>query len=107
MEQLIDPQHFECIFCWNCTAFSVADIERLGESASWNVLIKCSECGCGQNVKYNNIHFEKRLRKYLSDILGKQKSKQKPTSYVEFEYLTGKIHRTSHPDGIFYEEYTI
>ncbi len=106
--QLVNPEKFSCIQGWNTTDFEIADVERLGQSSSWQVLVRCTACFTGQTVKYTNINFENRLRKYLQSIIGQQKRRQSaPTSYIEWEYLTGKVHRDSHKGQPMYEELTI
>ena len=101
MSQIINPVKLECSQCFNDRNFTIEGIERVAETPSWNVLIRCPYCFTGQNVRYEPFHFYDRLLQHLKKTITIQKNKERPTSYKEFCYKTNKVYRDTHPDGLY------
>jgi len=93
-----------CLTCWNDSTFEMADIERIAD-AGFNVLFTCPYCLTSFTRQYYGFAFEDQLRDNLKKIISNQKM-ERPTSYKEWDYKTGKVFRDSHPDGL-YREITI
>jgi hypothetical protein len=99
----VNPEKFECNSCWNTLDFSIFGVERIGETEEWRCGIKCEHCFCMTTYLFSHFNFEDRLITHLKSIIGIHKKKPKPTSFVEWDLRTGKINRTSHKDGRFYD----
>ena len=97
-----NPDNFECLTCFNDKNFEIAGIERIA-AHDWNVLLRCPYCFTGINYQFYGFAWENKLIRHLKTIIGEHNQKEKPTSYVEFCYKTGKIFRNSHPGGLYEE----
>jgi hypothetical protein len=83
----------ECISCFNENTFKVLGIERISEDRRlWNVCFKCMRCATQVSNQFAGFEFEWQLRSELKKLLGEHKRRNPMTSYIEFEYLTGKLH---------------
>lgn len=96
-----NPESFECLTCWNDSAFEIFDIERINRT-SWNVLLKCIRCGTGMTFRFDNFK-QMDLRHHLNKLIGEHRAKEKPTSYKEWSLVTKKTYIDSHPNGQYQE----
>ena len=99
--QVKDPATLECSQCTNERVFNILGIDRIGDTHNWDVLIQCHYCLVAVNYRFTGFAFYSRLLKHVKSMISEQKNKERPSSYEEWDYRTGRIIRTTHKQGLW------